>query len=42
MFLIAQMEIIRFAQVEIVRIAKKGNSSIIKLMVKLFPICAIR
>ena len=29
-------------QMEIVRIAKKGNSSTVRLMVELFPICAIR
>ena len=36
------MEMVRIAQMEIVRIAKKGNSSTVRLMVELFPICAIR
>ena len=29
-------------QMEIVRIAKRGNSSTVRLTVELFPICAIR
>ena len=36
------IEMVRIAQMEIVRIAKKGNSSTISLTVELFPICDIR
>ena len=36
------MEMVRIAQTEIVRIAKKGNSSTITLIVELFPIYAIQ
>ena len=35
------MEMVRIAQMEIVRIAKKGNSSTITLIVELFPFFAI-
>ena len=36
------MEMVRIAQMEIVRIAKKGNSSAITLIVEKFPFFAIR
>ena len=41
-FLMGMMEMVRIAQMEIVRIAKKGNSSTISLTVELFPFFAIR
>ena len=37
-----QMEVVRITQMEIVRIAKKGNSSTISLTVELFPFFAMR
>ena len=36
------MEQVRFTQMEIVRITKKGNSSTISLTVELFPFFSIR